>query len=76
MKFEWNASRFQLPFLDVHILLERWYCGPFFVPIPTICMRVYQKALNACLYIPWRSFHPTATKCAVVKGELIRVVPR
>ncbi|KAJ7186465.1 hypothetical protein C8R46DRAFT_861080, partial [Mycena filopes] len=35
---------------------------------------VYQKALNAYLYIPWRSCHSLDSKRAWVKGELIRYV--
>ncbi|KAJ7711549.1 hypothetical protein B0H16DRAFT_1249645, partial [Mycena metata] len=36
--------------------------------------KVYQKALNAYLYIPWRSCHSLDSKRAWVKGELIRYV--
>jgi hypothetical protein len=35
---------------------------------------VYQKALNAYLYIPWNSCHLLDSKRAWVKGELIRYV--
>ncbi|KAJ7207457.1 hypothetical protein GGX14DRAFT_316358, partial [Mycena pura] len=35
---------------------------------------VYQKALNAYLYIPWNSCHSLDSKRAWVKGELIRYV--
>ncbi|KAJ6578414.1 hypothetical protein B0H19DRAFT_903711, partial [Mycena capillaripes] len=35
---------------------------------------VYQKALNAYLYIPWNSCHSEDSKRAWVKGELIRYV--
>ncbi|KAJ7119196.1 hypothetical protein C8R43DRAFT_857885, partial [Mycena crocata] len=35
---------------------------------------VYQKALNAYLYIPWNSCHSVESKRAWVKGELIRYV--
>ncbi|KAJ7076043.1 hypothetical protein B0H15DRAFT_791142, partial [Mycena belliarum] len=35
---------------------------------------VYQKALNAYLYIPWKSCHSEDSKRAWVKGELIRYV--
>ncbi|KAJ7339167.1 hypothetical protein DFH08DRAFT_964202 [Mycena albidolilacea] len=36
--------------------------------------KVFQKALNAYLYIPWNSCHSTDSKRAWVKGELIRYV--
>ncbi|KAJ7742235.1 hypothetical protein B0H16DRAFT_1323444 [Mycena metata] len=35
---------------------------------------VYQKTLNAYLYIPWNSCHSNDSKRAWVKGELIRYV--
>ncbi|KAJ3964032.1 hypothetical protein EV361DRAFT_757056, partial [Lentinula raphanica] len=36
--------------------------------------RVFQKELNAYLYIPWKSCHSDDSKRAWVKGELIRYV--
>ncbi|KII94504.1 hypothetical protein PLICRDRAFT_659542, partial [Plicaturopsis crispa FD-325 SS-3] len=39
-----------------------------------IVTRVYQKALNSYLYIPWSSCHSDVSKRAWVKGELIRYV--
>ncbi|KAJ3925852.1 MAG: hypothetical protein NXY57DRAFT_906558, partial [Lentinula lateritia] len=43
------------------------------VPLP-IVTRVFQKALNAYLYIPWNSCHSNDSKRAWVKGELIQYI--
>jgi hypothetical protein len=74
MKMEWTQSKFQLPFLDVHVSLE---VDPSVLSRSTLVQvvtRVYQKALNSYLYIPWMSCHSDASKHAWVKGELIRYV--
>lgn len=74
MRMEWTHSRFSLPFLDVHVSLE---VAPGTLHRSThvgIVTRVYQKALNAYLYIPWNSCHSDQSKRAWVKGELIRYV--
>jgi hypothetical protein len=74
MKMEWTQSKFQLPFLDIHVSLE---VDPSVLYRSTkvhIVTRVFQKALNSYLYIPWSSCHSDASKRAWVKGELIRYV--
>ncbi|KAJ7451308.1 hypothetical protein FB451DRAFT_1051566 [Mycena latifolia] len=47
---------------------------PAFNPQLRVVTSVYQKALNAYLYIPWISCHSEASKRAWIKGELIRYV--
>ena len=36
--------------------------------------RTYQKPLNVYTYIPSKSFHPSHTKKAFIRGELIRYI--
>jgi hypothetical protein len=74
MKMEWSESQYRLPFLDVHVSLELDPRFPAFNPRKRIVTDVYQKALNAYLYIPWNSCHSEESKRAWVKGELIRYV--
>ncbi|KAF8915727.1 hypothetical protein CPB85DRAFT_1217413, partial [Mucidula mucida] len=46
--------------------------------VPTVLgyttTQVYQKVMNAYLYIPWASSHSEASKRAWIRGELIRYV--
>jgi hypothetical protein len=74
MKFEWTVSRLQLPFLDVSVQLELDRGTPATRPQFRLVTSVYQKPLNAYLYIPWNSCHSLSSKRAWVKGELIRYV--
>jgi hypothetical protein len=74
MKMEWSVSRLQLPFLDVLVSLEINPGIPATNPQFRLVTSVYQKALNAYLYIPWNSCHSLESKHAWVKGELIRYV--
>jgi hypothetical protein len=74
MKMEWTVSQLHLPFLDVQVSLGLDPAAPAFCPRRCITTNVYQKALNAYLYIPWRSCHSLDSKRAWVKGELIRYV--
>lgn len=74
MRMEWTESRHRLPFLDVHVSLEFDHRFPAFNPRMRLSTNVYQKALNAYLYIPWISCHSDDSKRAWVKGELIRYV--
>jgi hypothetical protein len=74
MKMEWSVSRLQLPFLDVLVSLEINPGVPASNPQFRLVTSVYQKALNAYLYIPWNSCHSLDSKRAWVKGELIRYV--
>ena len=39
-----------------------------------VAFRIYQKALNKYLYIPFHSEHPPHTKRGFIKGELLRYV--
>jgi hypothetical protein len=74
MKMEWTHSCHQIPFLDVHVSLE---VAPGRLRQSSkveVVTRVYQKALNAYLYIPWNSCHSDASKRSWVRGELIRYV--
>ena len=74
MKMEWSQSRYKLPFLDVSVSLEVAPGVLYQATKATIVTRVFQKALNAYLYIPWKSCHSDASKKSWVKGELIRYV--
>jgi hypothetical protein len=74
MRMEWTQSQRALPFLDIQVSLELDPRKPAFNPQKRIKTNVYQKALNAYLYIPWNSCHSVASKRAWVKGELIRYV--
>jgi hypothetical protein len=74
MKFEWTVSRLQVHFLDVLVSLEIDPGIPATNPQFRLVTSVYQKALNAYLYIPWNSCHSPDSKRAWIKGELIRYV--
>ena len=52
MKMEWSQSRYKLPFLDVSVSLEVAPGVLYQATKATIVTRVFQKALNAYLYIP------------------------
>jgi hypothetical protein len=62
MQMEWTSSRVQLPFLDVHVSLEVPLSSPSRQYHVGIVTRVYQKALNSYLYIPWNSCHSWASR--------------
>jgi hypothetical protein len=74
MKMEWSVSRLQLPFLDVQVSLDLNTGISAAIPQFRVVSSVYQKPLNAYLYIPWNSCHSLNSKRAWVKGELIRYV--
>jgi hypothetical protein len=74
MKMEWTQSRYRLPFLDASVSLEVAPGVLYQSTKAIIVTRVFQKALNAYLYIPWKSCHSDASKKSWVKGELIRYV--
>lgn len=74
MKMEWTQSRYKLPFLDVSVSLEVAPGVLYQSTKATIVTRVFQKALNSYLYIPWKSCHSDTSKKSWVKGELIRYV--
>lgn len=71
LKFEFECSSSELPFLDALVVLEK---GDMSSAEGYLRTEVYQKPLNAYQYIPWSSYHPEAVKLAFVKGELIRYV--
>jgi hypothetical protein len=73
MKMEWTHSRHQIPFLDVHVSLE---VAPGRLRQSSkveVVTHVYQKALNAYLYIPWNSCHSDASKRSWVRGPCISI---
>ncbi|KAE9383836.1 hypothetical protein BT96DRAFT_843271, partial [Gymnopus androsaceus JB14] len=63
-----------MPFLDIDVSLEFAPGTVAHNPQFEIVTRVFQKALNAYLYIPWNSCHSEDSKCAWVKGELIQYI--
>lgn len=73
LKFTWEFSRETLPFLDVEVQLHSRQDSAC-MGRPRLATAPYQKRLNAYLYIPWTSYHPTFVKRSFVKGELIRYV--
>ncbi|SJL17766.1 uncharacterized protein ARMOST_21327 [Armillaria ostoyae] len=74
MKMEWSQSQLHLAFLDVHVSVEDVPGTVAWSTRREIVTRVFQKSLNAYLYIPWKSCHSVQSKKAWVKGELIRYV--
>lgn len=74
LRMEWTQSRYRLPFLDVEVSLEVAPGPLIHSPQYEIVTRVFQKALNAYLYIPWNSCHSNDSKRAWVKGELIQYI--
>jgi hypothetical protein len=59
MRMEWTESQHSVPFLDVLVQLGLDPAKPMFNPHLRLTTKVYQKALNAYLYIPWNSCHST-----------------
>ena len=74
MKMEWTQSWYSLPFLDVSVSLETASGVLLRSTKVAVVTRVFLKALNAYLYIPWKSCHSDTSKRSWVKGELIRYV--
>ncbi|PBK97137.1 hypothetical protein ARMGADRAFT_1045148 [Armillaria gallica] len=74
MKMEWSQSQLHLAFLDVHISMEDVPDTVAWSTHREIVTRVFQKSLNAYLYILWKSCHSVQSKKAWVKGKLIRYV--
>jgi hypothetical protein len=75
MRMEWTVSQHHLPFLDIEVSLGPDPMRPsLFRKQLGISTNIFQKALNAYLYIPWNSCHSVDSKRAWVKGELIRYV--
>ncbi|KAJ7447985.1 hypothetical protein FB451DRAFT_1054085 [Mycena latifolia] len=71
---EWSVSRHRLPFLDILVSLDLNSGVSAANSQFRLVTLVYQKVLNAYLYILWNSCHSTDSKCAWVKGELIHYV--
>ena len=69
IKVKWVTSHQESVFLDLVIY------KPDYISIShKLKTRTYQKPLNVYAYIPFSSFHPSYTKKAFIKGELIRYV--
>lgn len=71
MKMEWSQSQLHLAFLNVHVSVEDVPGTVSWSTWQEIVMCVFQKSLNAYLYIPWKSCHSVQSKQTWVKGELI-----
>ena len=69
LKFTWSISTHEVPFLDVLVQVK-----PGFRQTGVFQTSVYQKSLNAYLYIPAHSGHTLKEKRGWVRGELIRYV--
>lgn len=63
---KWDYSKAKKEFLDIEVLRIRDHSGWHLVT------RLFKKAMNRHLYIPWSSAHPLHVKKAFVKAELIR----
>lgn len=66
LTINWSFSATKKEFLDVEIMRIRDVTGT------RLATRLFQKAMNRHLYIPWSSAHPSHVKKAFVKAELIR----
>ena len=69
LKFEFVSSSSSAAFLDLYI-----YKGERFEKEQIFDVRVHQKSMNLYLYIPFRSFHTTATKKSWIVAELQRYI--
>jgi hypothetical protein len=67
--FNFVTSASHIDFLDLTI-----YKGDRFNKEGRLDIKVYQKPLNAYLYLPFNSFHPRAQMTAFITGELRRYV--
>ena len=63
IKLTWNVSHQMAEFLDLSIQVDSRR---------QVSFSTHQKILNNYLYIPWKSYHPRASKLALIKGELTR----
>jgi hypothetical protein len=66
LTINWSYSKTKKEFLDIEIMRIRDITG---VRLGT---RLFKKAMNKHLYIPWSSAHPLHVKKAFDKAELIR----
>jgi hypothetical protein len=66
LSITWSYSKQKKEFLDIEIMRTQDLTGYH------ITTRLFKKALNKHLYIPWSSAHPLHVKKAFVKAELIR----
>jgi hypothetical protein len=67
--FTWQVSTTSAVFLDVEI-----YKGKRFSTSNRLDFRLYQKAMNLFLYIPYNSFHPGTIKKNMILNELRRYI--
>jgi len=69
IKLTVNVSNHSVEFLDLNLTFgERW------VKSGKLDISVHQKAMNAFLYVPHRSYHTTASKQSFIRAELIRFI--
>lgn len=66
LTINWSYSRTKKEFLDIEIMRIRDTNGFH------LDTRLFKKAMNKHLYIPWSSAHPSHVKKGFVKAELIR----
>lgn len=69
IKLTWNVSHKEITFMDITI-----YIPDNFHITGKLGYKVYQKPLNAYLYIPYNSYIPLSTFRGFIKGELIRYI--
>jgi hypothetical protein len=69
IKFTYTISEKSAVFLDLVL-----YKGPRYKASGLLDVRMYQKALNAYQYIPFKSYHQPSTIKGWVKGELKRII--
>jgi hypothetical protein len=69
IKFTYTISEKSAVFLDLVL-----YKGPRYKASGLLDVRMYQKALNAYQYIPFKSYHQPSTLKGWVKGELKRII--
>ena len=69
IKVKWVTSCTESTFLDLVI-----YKPDDISSSHRLNTRTYQKPLNVYAYIPSKSFHPSHTKKAFIRGELIRYI--
>lgn len=69
IQFTFNIHPSSIPFLDLEL-----FKGPRFLSSGVFDMRLYQKAMNKYLYIPYKSFHTAPMKHSFIYTELIRYI--
>ena len=69
MSITYTISQMEADFMDLHI-----FKGDRFQETGLLDYEVYQKPINRYLYIPFHSFHTTASKQSFISTELDRYV--